>query len=273
MTQRIHPTAVIDPEAELDSGVRVGPYAVIGPEVRIGPATEIGAGAHLTGPTVLGQNNRVFPNACVGFDPQDLKYKGERSQLVVGDGNTFREFCTVHRGTEGGGGLTRIGDGNLFMAYSHVAHDCLVGSRTIFGNSATLAGHVEIGDDSILSAFSAVHQFCRLGRHAFIGGYTIVTMDALPFARTVGQKAVCLGINRVGLERRGFDEETLRVLDQAMRIVSRSGLSRTDAMDRLRDRLGGNAHVDYLVEFISSSKRGVIRTSPGRRGSRGGSAG
>ena len=273
MTQNIHATAVIDPQAELDASVTVGPYAVIGPGVRVGADCEIGSAVQLAGPTVLGRENRLFPQACVGFDPQDLKYEGEKSDLIVGDGNTFREFCTVHRGTSLGGGLTRIGDRNLFMAYTHVAHDCRIGDRTIFGNSATLAGHVEVGDDSILSAFSAVHQFCRLGRHAFIGGYTIVTMDALPYARTVGQKPVCLGLNRVGLERRGFDEETIRQLDQAMRIVSRLGLSRLDAVERLRGELGGSPHVDYLVEFISSSDRGVIRTPPGKRGSRGGRAG
>ncbi len=270
METTVHPTAIVDPAAELGSGVTVGPFAVIGAEVKIGSGTEIGAAAQIHGSTRIGERNRIFAQACVGFDPQDLKYGGERSHLEIGDENTIREFATLHRGTGLGGGVTRIGSGNLFMAYTHVAHDCTVGDRTIFGNASTLAGHVEVADDAILSAFCAVHQFCRIGRHAYIGGYTVVTMDALPYAKTVGLKAVCLGINRIGLKRRGFDEDRLRVLESAYRIVVRSGLNTTDALARLRDEHGASDDVRYLVEFIESTKRGLLKTPPGRGGSRGG---
>ncbi len=272
MGSPIHPTAVIDAKAELADDVSVGPYAVIGAEVEIGSGTEIGAGVQIEGPTRIGRRNRIFAQACVGFEPQDLKYHGERSHLEIGDDNRIREFATLHRGTELGGGVTRVGNGNLFMAYTHVAHDCLVGDRTIFGNASTLAGHVEVGDDAILSAFCAVHQFCRVGRHAYIGGYTVVTMDALPFAKTVGSKAVCLGINRIGLQRRGFDEERLRVLESAYRTVVRSGLGTTEALARLREKHGDQEDVACMIEFIESSKRGVLKTPPGRGGTRGGAA-
>ncbi len=267
----VHPTAVIDPSAELASGVSVGPYAVIGADVVVDSGTEIGAGAQIQGPTRIGKGNRIYAQACVGFDPQDLKFKGERSYLEIGDENTIREFATLHRGTELGGGVTRVGSRNLFMAYTHVAHDCIVGDRTIFGNASTLAGHVEIGDDAILSAFCAVHQFCRVGRHAYVGGYTVVTMDALPFAKTVGLKAVCLGINRIGLQRRGFDEDRLRVLESAYRTIVRSGLNTTDALAQLRAKHEGNEDIGYIAEFIESTERGVLKTPPGRGGSRGGS--
>jgi UDP-N-acetylglucosamine acyltransferase len=183
----IHPSAHVDESAEIADGVTIGPFAVVGPRVKVGAGTEIGASAQIQGWTTLGENNRVFPHACVGFEPQDLKYEGEEVFLEVGDGNHFREFCTIHRGTGFGGGVTRIGDDNLFMAYSHVAHDCRVGSRTVFVNGATLAGHVEVGDDATIGAFSAIHQFCRVGRHAYVGGFSVVTMDALPFVKTVGQ--------------------------------------------------------------------------------------
>lgn len=265
----IHPTAVIDPAARLGEGVRVGPYAVIGPEVELGDGCQVGSGAQLAGPSVFGRENRIFAHACLGFEPQDLKFQGERSVLEVGSRNTFREFCTVHRGTALGGGVTRIGDGNLFMAYTHVAHDCLIGSSTIFGNCATLAGHVEVHDHAILSGFAAVHQFCRVGSYAYIGGFSIITMDALPFVRSVGQKPVCLGLNRIGLQRKGFDEERLRVLEGAMRILVRSGLNSAQALERLEREYPGHADVAYLVDYVRGSERGVIKTPPGKRGSRG----
>ena len=270
MESRIHSTAVVDPSAELGEGVTVGPHAVIGAGVEIGADTEIGAAAQVQGPTKIGSRNRIFGHACVGFEPQDLKFSGEESWLELGDGNTIREFATLHRGTEVGGGKTVVGNDNLFMAYTHVAHDCRVGNRTIFGNASTLAGHVEVDDDAILSAFCAVHQFCRIGRHAYIGGYTVVTMDALPYAKTVGLKAASLGINRIGLQRRGFDEARLRVVEGAYRTVVRSGLNTGEALERLREELGDDEDVRYLIEFIESSKRGIVKTPPGRRGGRGG---
>jgi UDP-N-acetylglucosamine acyltransferase len=265
----LHPQASIDPSARLGEGVRVGPFAVIGPGVEIGDGTEIGAGAQIQGPTRIGRENRIFPQAAIGFEPQDLKFGGEEVFLEIGDRNQFREFCTVHRGTPKGGGVTRVGNGGLFMTYSHIAHDCQVGDRVIFANNATLAGHVEVHDDATISAFSAVHQFCRVGRHAYVGGFSVVTMDALPFVKTVGQKPACYGLNSIGLKRKGFDPESLRRLDEAVRILVRSKLNTGQALERLRAELAGEPHVDYLIAFVESAKRGVHK-SPPRGGGRGG---
>lgn len=273
MATDIHPSAVVDPAAELADRVRVGPHAVIGPRVILGEGTEVGAGANVQGPSRLGARNRVFPHACVGFEPQDLKYAGEEVFLEVGDGNQFREFSTVHRGTGVGGGVTRIGDDNLFMAYSHVAHDAAIGSRTIFVNGATLAGHVEVQDDATIGAFSAVHQFCRVGRHAYIGGYSVITMDALPYVKTVGMKPTCYGLNAVGLRRKGVPRETIRRLGQAVRYLTSSGLNTSQALARIEQELAGDSEVDFLREFVASSKRGFIKALPGRRGERGGARG
>lgn len=270
MASGVHPTAVIDPEAELGEGVVVGPHAVVGAGVVIGDGTEIGAGAQVMGPTRLGRGNRIFPLASIGLEPQDLKYGGEEVHLEVGDGNTFREFCTIHRGTGKGGGVTRIGSGNLFMVYSHVAHDCRVGDRTVFVNCATLAGHVDVDDDATIGAFSSVHQFCRIGRHAYVGGYSVVTMDALPFAKTVGQKPLCYGLNSIGLKRKGFSSEQVERLSKALRLLLRSGLNTTHALARISEELGGHPEVDHLVDFVAASERGVIKGVPGRKGSRGG---
>lgn len=269
----IHPSAHIDPSVEIGEGVTIGPFAVLGPRVVVGDGCEIGASAQIQGFTTLGRDNRVFPHACVGFEPQDLKYEGEEVFLEIGDGNHFREFCTIHRGTGFGGGLTRIGNENLFMAYSHVAHDCRVGDRTVFVNGATLAGHVEVGDDATIGAVSAVHQFCRVGRHAYIGGYSVITMDALPFVKTVGMKAACYGLNSIGLRRKGFSPKTRGRLRRATRILLQSGLNTAQALERIREEVGtDDPEVAYLVDFVEGSQRGVIKAAPGARGGRGGAA-
>jgi UDP-N-acetylglucosamine acyltransferase len=264
----VHPLASIDPGAVLGEGVTVGPFAVVGPGVELGEGTEVGAGAQIQGPTRIGRENRVFPNACLGFDPQDLKFRGEDVRLEIGDRNHFREFCTVHRGTAKGGGVTRVGSDGLFMAYSHIAHDCRVGDRVIFANNATLAGHVDVEDDATISAFSAVHQFCRVGRHAYIGGFSVVTMDALPFVKTVGQKPACYGVNSVGLRRKGFEPESIRRIDRAVRLLVRSGLNTRQALERIRAELAGDPHVQTLLGFVETAKRGVHKNPP--RGGRGG---
>lgn len=270
MGRKIHPSAVVDPGAELGDGVAIGPHAVVEAGVVLGEGTEVGAGAQIQGPSVFGRGNRIFPNACVGFEPQDLKYRPEdESRLEVGDRNHFREMCTVHRGTGFGGGVTTIGSDNLFMAYSHVAHDCHVGDRTIFVNNATLAGHVEVHDDATIGAFSAVHQFCRVGRHAYIGGYSVITMDALPYVKTVGQKPACYGINVVGLRRKGFERQAIRRLENAYRTFTTSG-NTEEALERLEAELGEHPEVEYLLGFIRDAKRGVIKALPGKRGGRGG---
>ncbi len=267
MTAQIHETAIVDRAAELGAGVVVGPFAVIGAGVRIGEDTDVGAHATILGETVLGRENRVFPHAAIGFDPQDLKYEGEASRLVVGDRNQFREFSTINRGTAFGGGETRIGDDNLFMTQTHVGHDSLVGSRTVFTNGGTLAGHVEVGDDATIGAFSAVHQFCRVGAHAYIGGYSVITMDALPFCVTVGIKPVCVGVNRIGLERKGKPPEDIRSIERAVRVVTRSRRNTTQALAELDAEHAGHADVDALIAFIRNSDRGFVRSA--RRGSRG----
>jgi UDP-N-acetylglucosamine acyltransferase len=264
----VHPLAHVDPGAVLGEGVRVGPFAVISDRVEIGEGTEIGAGAQVYGPTRIGRENRIYPQACIGFDPQDLTYRGEEVWLEIGDRNQFRELCTMDRGTVKGGGTTRIGSDNLFMAYTHVGHDSQVGSRTVFSNNATLAGHVEVHDDASISAFTSVHQFCRVGRHAYVGGYSVVTMDALPFAKTVGIKPAFYGLNSIGLKRKGFDPESLRRLEVAMRLLVRSGLNVSQAVERIRAELAGDPAIDYLVDFIETAKRGIHKNRPrgGRTG-------
>jgi UDP-N-acetylglucosamine acyltransferase len=273
MAATVHPTAVVDPAAELADGVVIGPHAVIGAGVEIGAGTEVGAGAQIHGPTSIGERNKLFPHVCLGFDPQDLKFGGEETRLQIGNDNHFREFSTAHRGTGKGGGVTRIGSGGLFMVYSHVAHDCTVGDRVIFANAATLAGHVEVGDDAVVGAFSAVHQFCRVGRHAYIGGFSVIVQDALPFAKTVGQKPACYGLNRIGLARKGLGAGTIHSLERALRVLSRSGLTVPHALARIRAEaadLANTPELQYFLEFVESSQRGVIRGIPSRRGSRGG---
>lgn len=271
MPVAIHPTAVIDAKAELGSGVRVGPYAVIGAEVVVGDDCEIGSAAQLQGPSVLGSGNRVFPHACMGLDPQDLKYQGERTTLEVGDRNTFREFCTINRGTGLGGGSTTIGNNNLLMAYTHVAHDCHLRNGAILTNAATLAGHVIVEDHAAIGAFSAVQQFCRVGRSAYIGGYSIITKDALPYMKTVGAKPACIGVNRVGLQRQGFDESRIKSIEGAARLLLRGGLNTSQALERLKADFAENPDIERLIEFIEESQLGVIKALPGQRSARGSS--
>lgn len=270
MATKIHSNAVVDPKAQLGADVTVGPFAVIGAQVEIGDRSVIDAGAQIEGPTRLGSDNHIYSYACIGFDPQDLKFTGEDTRLEVGNRNHFREHTTIHRGTGKGGGLTTVGSDNLFMVGTHIAHDCRVGDRTIFANNGTLAGHVEVGDDATVGAFSSVHQFCRVGRYAYIGGYSVITRDALPFVKTVGAKPACYGVNRIGLERKGFNATELKAVERAYRLLVRSKFNTTQALERLREELGEEPHVAYLIEFVSGSERGVIREVPRRGGSRGG---
>lgn len=258
---KIHPTAIVDPTAVIGSDVEIGPYAVIEADVEIGDGTEIGPHVRIMGPTKLGKRNRLTGNASFGTDPQDLKFGGEKTRLEIGDDNLFREFVTVNRGTMGGGGITTIGSSNMFMAYAHVAHDCHVGSNVIFANCGTLAGHVEVGDFATIGAFTAVHQFCRVGNHAFLGGDTIVTQDALPFVKTVGSRpAKTYGINHIGLQRKGFSAESIEALRKAYKLLTRSKLLQQEALERIDAELGDIPEVRYFSEFIkSASKRGVVR--------------
>ena len=256
----IDPTAVISSDAVLAPDVTVGPYTVVGPNVTIGAGTVLGPHMRIDGPTAIGERNQFAGQASIGTPPQDLKFKGEKTELRIGNDNVFREFVTVNRGTVGGGGITTIGSGNFFMAYAHVAHDCHVGSTTIFANNATLAGHVEVGDFATIGAFSAVHQFCRVGDHAFIGGGSICTQDVLPYVKTVGNRpAKTYGVNNIGLERKGFSKDTVEALQRAYRILTRSKMLMQDALAKIESELGFHAEVRYLVEFVRESKRGVIR--------------
>ena len=261
---RIHPSAIVHPSARIGDGTEIGPYVTIGAQVQIGRNCRIGASAVLDGPTEMGDGNEIFPMASVGLIPQDLKFGGESTRLVIGNRNVIREFVTIHRGTAGGGGVTRIGDRNLFMAYAHVAHDCQVGNETIFANGATLAGHVLVEDCATVGAFSGVHQYCRVGRHAFIGGYSVVTKDALPFAKTVGNRARIYGVNTIGLVRRGFSPDAIAKLRRAYRHLLHSNTSRALAQIE-RDPSLRCEEVQYVVDFIRTSSRGVGLRRPSRR--------
>ena len=260
----IHSTAIVHPAAQIGAGTEIGPYVTIGEHVRIGRDCRIGASTVVDGWTEIGDGNQIFPMASIGLIPQDLKFGGEPTRLVIGDRNVIREFVTIHRGTAGGGGLTKIGDKNLFMAYAHIAHDCHVGNETIFANGATLAGHVLVEDFATVGAFSGVHQYCRVGRHAFIGGYSVVTKDALPFAKTVGNRARIYGVNTIGLVRRRFPQEAIAKLRRAYRYLLHSNTSRALALIE-RDPSLRCDEVQYVVDFIRSSSRGVGLRRPSRR--------
>ena len=262
----VDPTAIVHPAARVGAGTTIGPYCTIGPEVVIGDRCRIGASVVIEGWTEIGNDARIFPMASIGLAPQDLKYKGERTRLTIGRENTFREFVTINRGTIGGGGHTTIGDGNLFMAYVHVAHDCHIGNSTIFGNGATLGGHVTVEDFATVSAYSGVHQFCRVGRHAYVGGYSVVTKDALPFGKSVGNRARIYGLNTIGVARRGFTPDTISQLKRAYRYLLQSKLNTSRALVQIeRDPALTSPEVRYLVDFIRSSQRGVILRRPMRR--------
>ncbi|MBM3768791.1 MAG: acyl-ACP--UDP-N-acetylglucosamine O-acyltransferase [Acidobacteria bacterium] len=256
----IHPTAIIDPAARIDGAAIVGPYCVIGAEVEIGARTELKAHVYCEGPTWIGEDNIVYPYASIGVASQDLKYHGERAETHIGSRNKIREFVTIHRGTEGGGLKTAVGDDNLLMAYTHIAHDAHVGSRCVLANGVTLAGHVTIGDWAVIGAFSGVHQFCRVGRHSMIGGYSVITQDVMPFATIVTPRdAKAFGANATGLERRGFSSETIEHLQNALRMLTRGKLNTSQAIAKIRDEIPRCEEVEELIAFIESSDRGVIK--------------
>ena len=255
----IDPRAIVSPKAELASDVVVGPYTVIGDGVKIGAGTWIGPHAVIEGPTTLGENNKVYQFASIGAPPQDLKYKGEPTRLEVGDRNVFREFTTMNRGTAGGGGVTIIGSENLFMAYSHVAHDCRVGSKIVMANYATLAGHVEIGDWVIMGGYAGTHQFSKIGAHAFIANDCKVTRDVPPYVMAVGSPAEAHSINSEGLKRRGFTPEQIRNLKNAFRILFRSDMLQKDAVAELQSRVPTQPELKIFVDFIGESTRSLVR--------------
>jgi UDP-N-acetylglucosamine acyltransferase len=255
----IHPQAIIGSKAELGKNVEVGPFVVIGDDVEIGDNTWIGPHAVINGPTRIGQENKIYQFCSVGDAPQHANYRGEPTRLEVGDRNTIREYCTLNRGTADGTGITRIGDDNLFMAYSHVAHDCLVANHTIFVNGASLAGHVDVGDYAILGAFTVIHQFCRVGAHSIAALGTIAFKDIPPYVMAAGNAAEPYGINIRGLKRRQFPQSTIEALRSAYKTVYKSGLKISEAISELEDKAVDLTEVKELVSFIKASERGIIR--------------
>jgi UDP-N-acetylglucosamine acyltransferase len=255
----IDPRAIIAPDALLGEGVQVGPYTVIGAGVRIGAGSWIGPHAVINGPTTLGCENKVFQFASIGDAPQDRKYRGEPTRLEVGDRNVFREFCSINRGTAGGRGVTKIGDENLFMAYSHVAHDCIVGSQCVMSNCTALAGHVELGDWVILSGYSGVHQFCKVGAHSFLANNAAVTRDVPPYLLVAGMPAEPRGVNSEGLKRRGFGTRQITNIRNAYRLLYRSGLKLADATEQLQALAADQPELLPFVQFLAASDRSIVR--------------
>jgi UDP-N-acetylglucosamine acyltransferase len=256
----VHPSALVDPAARVAPSAEIGPFCIVGAEVEIGPRTRLMAHNYLEGPTWIGEDNEFYPYSTVGVASQDMKYRGERAETRIGRRNRIREFVTIHRGTEGGGLVTRIGDDNLLMAYTHVAHDVSIGDSTILANGVTLAGHVTVGDWAVIGAFTGVHQFCRVGRHSITGGYSVVTQDVMPYSSTVSEREIkVFGANKTGLERRGFPAATIEKLQTAMRLLTRAGLNTSQAIERIAAELGACPEIDEVIEFIRSSKRGVVK--------------
>jgi UDP-N-acetylglucosamine acyltransferase len=256
---RAHPSAIIHPQAKIASSVVVGAYSVIGAAVELADDCEVMSHVVIDGTTTAGRGNRFYPFASVGLEPQDLKYSGEPTRVDLGEGNIVREFVTIHRGT-GEAGVTRIGSHCLLMAYVHIAHDCRLGDSVIMANGASLAGHVDIGDQAIVGAFCGIHQFCRIGAYSFLGSYTIVNKDILPYSKTSAPRPMeVLGANRIGLERRGLSAEEIRELENAFRVICRSKLNTTQALEALESKGIQSEHVRALVDFIRSSERGVAK--------------
>jgi len=255
----IHPTALVDPGAGLDEGVEVGPFAVIGPGVEIGAGTRVGPHTVVRGPTRIGRDNRIFQFASVGDDPQDKKYGGEPTRLEIGDRNRIREYTTIHRGTVQDRGVTSIGNDNLFMAYTHVAHDCRIGDQVIMANAASLGGHVEIQDWSILGGFTIVHQFCRIGAHSFCAMGSVLTKDVPPYVTVSGHPARPRGINSEGLRRRGFSEGAVAAVKRAYRLLYMAGLPLDEALERVRELARSVPELAPLADFVAESSRSIVR--------------
>ena len=258
MTTHIHSSAVIDPGAILGESLEIGPYCVVGPGVKLGDRCRLQSHVVIQGPTTIGAENEFYPYACIGQRSQDLKYTGEPTYLEIGDDNTFREFTTVHRATAPGG-VTKVGSRGNFLAYTHIAHDCVVGDDVVFSNNGTLAGHVEVEDRAIIGGLTAVHQFCRVGRLAITGGCSKIVQDVPPFMMADGNPGSIRHINQVGLERAGIDKTTIRAIKDAFRILYRSDLNTAQALERMRAELGTLPEIQQLIDFVASSKRGIIR--------------
>lgn len=259
MSAFIHPTAIVNPNAKIGDHCYIGAYCIVGEHVTLAEKVRLDSHVVIDGKTFIGAETHVFPFVSIGLAPQDLKFKGEETAVEIGARNQIREFVTIHRGTKGGGGLTKIGNDNLLMAQAHVAHDCQLGNDIIMANAATLAGHVEIADRANVGAYSGVHQFCRVGLEAFVGGYSVVVKDAPPFAIIQGNHAKCYGLNKVGMKRRGYSKETLENLQHAYRLLLSSKLNTTQAVEKIREEISDCKEVDILLNFIETSKRGIVK--------------
>jgi UDP-N-acetylglucosamine acyltransferase len=257
--QNIHPSSIVSPRAQLGDDCYIGPYSIVGDEVVLGDGVRLEAHCVIDGRTEIGAATHVYPFVSIGLASQDLKYKGEPAMTRIGRNCSIREFVTIHRGTEGGGMLTETGDNCLIMAQAHIAHDCIIGSNVIMANGATLAGHVEVAEGANIGAYSGVHQFCRIGREAYVGGYSVVVKDALPFALSVGNHARCYGLNTTGMKRRGYPKEVISTLHHAFHLLLSARLNTSQAMQAIREEIKDSVEVDELVRFIESSKRGVIK--------------
>jgi UDP-N-acetylglucosamine acyltransferase len=255
----VHPSAVVSPKARIGSGCFIGPFSIVGDNVELGDGVRLESHVVVDGHTFIGDETHVFPFVSIGLPAQDLKYKGEPSETRIGRRNHLREFVTVHRGTAGGGMLTQIGDDCLLMAQAHVAHDCIIGDGVIMANAATLAGHVTIEDGANVGAYSGIHQFCRVGREAYIGGYSVIVKDALPYALTVGNHARCYGLNSTGMKRRGYSREVIQALHRAFHLLLSSKLNTSQALEKINEEISGSAEVEGLLQFIQASRRGVIK--------------
>lgn len=255
----IHPSAVVSSRARIGDNCHIGPYSIIGDDVELGDGVRLDSHCVIDGKTTIGANSHIFPFVSIGLVPQDLKYGGEPSETRIGCRNQIREFVTIHRGTANGGLLTQIGDDCLIMAQAHIAHDCTIGNDVIMANAATLAGHVIIENRANIGAYSGVHQFCRVGKEAYIGGYSVVVKDALPFALTVGNHARCYGLNTTGMKRRGYSRATIKSLHHAFHLLLSAKLNTSQAIERIREEITESPEVDALVQFIESSQRGVIK--------------
>ena len=259
MKSSIHNTAIVADSARVGDGCQIGPFCIIGADVTLHDGVRLDSHVVIDGETTVGAATHVFPFVSIGLAPQDLKYAGEPTGTEIGKHNQIREFVTIHRGTSGGGGITRIGDDNLLMAQAHVAHDCQLGNEIIMANAATLAGHVEIADRASVGAYSGVHQYCRVGYEAFVGGYSVVVKDAMPFAIIQGNHAKCYSLNRLGMKRRGYSREVIGKLAHAFHLLLSAKLNTTQAVERIEAEITGCKEVDQLTEFIKSSKRGVVK--------------
>jgi UDP-N-acetylglucosamine acyltransferase len=255
----IHETAIVSSKAKIGEGCHIGPFSIIGDEITLGKNVKLESHVVIEGNTSIGDDTKIFPFVSIGLAPQDLKYGGEITETRIGERNQIREFVTIHRGTVGGGGITKIGNDNLLMAQAHVAHDCEVGNEIIMANAATLAGHVIVENKANIGAYSGVHQFCRVGTEAFVGGYSVIVKDALPYAISQGNHAKCFGLNRVGMKRKGYAKETIEKLHHAYHLLLNAKLNTTQAVEKIKEDLTDCKEVDYLVAFIESSQRGVVK--------------